>query len=426
MTLLEDLRGFVVDGNEESRNALAGKIANRLVLDKAFPKTTFMELVLTEDCNLRCSYCFVKDKNPRRMSWNVAKTAVDFLITESGRTENVHILFFGGEPLLELDLIKRVIEYANGEAPHREKKFSYSMTTNGTLLTEETCRYLRDSSVKYLVSVDGTAETHDRHRKTRGGGPSFHLIEKNFRHMKRFQPWQGTRYTIHPDSVGALMTNVRVLHDMGVNQFIIGPAMAPDVPWPKEAMETFAEQLDNLVDYYVKMQQEKRHFRLGMLELGSLPSLEEARTQSEDALLQRCRTQHEGEWGCGAGRGRLAVNTRGELYGCSRLLTANGLARDGLGRLGSLQDGFDVHARAKLIGKRESARTTCLACSLRDACTGGCPAVNFQFTGDMYRPSLLDCEFTRLYLEVQEKAQRLLVRQAAEKEEPREKVCSPV
>ena len=104
------------------------------------PRMSYMEMILTDQCNLRCSYCFEKDKNPHKMSDETAMASVDFLMEASGPTKKLTLLFFGGEPLLRFDLMQKVWEYATKRADELGKKINWNMTTNGTLVTEEKAR----------------------------------------------------------------------------------------------------------------------------------------------------------------------------------------------------------------------------------------------------------------------------------------------
>lgn len=388
----------------EERQALIQKLSNRLLNDMALPKPCFLELMLTEDCNLRCSYCFVRDKNPRRMSGEIAIRAIDFFYDACGGAKNLIVLFFGGEPLLEIERIREVVKYADALAKASGKTISYNMTTNGTLIDEDMAINLAKHKIKYLVSVDGRQEVHDCHRRTRDDKPSFHLIANNMKHMKRYQPWQGARMTVHPNYVDSLVSGVKNLYNVGFNQFIIGPAMAPDIPWDTNTMKCFEEQLDELVTLYIQMLHEKKHFRLHLLEWGEIDA---GRNNNEEIDEEDCRKPYENEWGCGAGRGRISVSAAGDLYGCSRLMTINGLSREGVGKIGNIWDGIEPIARAKLSRKNEAGRKKCLSCNMRDGCAGGCPAVNYQYTGSMYDPCPLDCQFVQMYAAAKNKAMKL-------------------
>jgi uncharacterized protein len=135
-----------------------------------------MELILTTDCNLRCSYCFERDKKPFDMSDEVAFAAVDFLIQTSRNIKDLTILLFGGEPMKRFDLIQRIVPYANQKAAEAGKTISWDMTTNGTLIDEERAKWMAEHKIKYLLSLDGAKEDHDRYRKFPDGRSSYDWI----------------------------------------------------------------------------------------------------------------------------------------------------------------------------------------------------------------------------------------------------------
>ncbi|MDR0610886.1 MAG: radical SAM protein [Planctomycetaceae bacterium] len=187
-----------------------------------------MELILTTDCNLRCSYCFERDKKPFNMSDEVAFAAVDFLIQTSRNIKELTILLFGGELMMRFDLIQRIIPYANKKAAEAGKTISWDMTTNGTLIDEERAKWMVEHKVKYLLSLDGAKEDHDRYRKFPDGRSSYELIMERLPMMKSYQPWMGTKMSVTPESTLRLRDNLYELWKNGINQFIIGYAHGLD------------------------------------------------------------------------------------------------------------------------------------------------------------------------------------------------------
>jgi sulfatase maturation enzyme AslB (radical SAM superfamily) len=185
------LLGYAGADVEAVATRVAGKVAARYS-----PPLAHCDLFVTEDCNHRCGYCFVKGKRPRRMTEAVARAAVDWLVGASGKMSWVSILFFGGEPLLEFELIRFLVGYSRERAQAAGKEARFSMTTNGTLMTEAMARYLAEERITYLLSLDGSRETHDAQRKLVGGGSSYEAAMARLPMMKRYQPWQGSRATV--------------------------------------------------------------------------------------------------------------------------------------------------------------------------------------------------------------------------------------
>jgi len=366
---------------EAAASRIAGKVAARYS-----PPIAHCDLFVTEDCNHRCEYCFVKEKRPRWLTEAVARDAVDWLIRASGKMAWVSILFFGGEPLLEFDLIRFLVGYSRERAQAAGMEARFSMTTNGTLMTEEMARYLAEQKITYLLSIDGAKETHDAHRRMWNRGTrsrfvddanrvmspnsSFEAVMARLPMMKRYQPWQGSRVTLHPTTIHRLREDVEFLYARGINQFIIGPATG--IEWTDDDLAEYERQMLLVTDLYLEKQRRKEPFRM---------TLYEKDLESRDI---------RNEWGCGAGRGRICIAVDGGLYGCAKILGVDHL-RD-THRLGDVWTGItNLAGRRDLLNTHPAARSQCAACEYAADCTGGCPAVNYEATGSLLAPAPLEC-----------------------------------
>jgi uncharacterized protein len=370
--MFEDL--FLADGRLRPGVQLAVAIARRML-----PPFSYADLFLTEACNHRCDYCFVKDKNQfRHMTPEVACQAVDFMVAASKDVKQVRFLFFGGEPLLCFEVMQAMVDYARRQEEATAKEFGFDMTTNGTLLTEERMRWLAQKGIKYLLSLDGTKEVHDRHRKMLGGGSSFDRVMELLPQMKRYQPWQGVRMTVHPDEAEHLSASVAELFRRGINQFIIGPATG--LEWPPERLAVYEEQMKRVADFYREAQARKWPFRMTLFE------------QDMDCPSGK----YKGVWGCGAGRGRVCISVTGELYGCAKILGVDALRETH--KIGDIWRGvYGLRTRCDLLNVHPSVRPQCVACEHADDCTGGCPATHYEATGSVFKPSPLDCAFVPIF-----------------------------
>lgn len=341
-------------------------------LARGLPRMSYMELILTDQCNLRCSYCFEKDKNPHNMSDETAMASVDFLMKESGAAERLTILFFGGEPLLRFDLMKRVHEYATLRATELGKTIYWDMTTNGTLMTEEKCRWLSQAGVKYLLSLDGGREDHDRYRKFANGKGSFDVVAKRLRTMKRYQPWMGAKVSVTPEASPHLHESLRELYELGINQFILG--YAHGLPWTLEDLRAYEQSMYEVCELYLEKKYNQEYFRMSLFEEG-----EPGEVEANEAF------------GCGAGRGRFCVDSYGDIYGCSKLATITGMHK-GVLPFGNVLQGFTkLENRMQFLVPEVGPREKCSQCEFREICGGGCPAVNYKATGSIYDPDDLGC-----------------------------------
>ncbi|MDR1922823.1 MAG: radical SAM protein [Planctomycetaceae bacterium] len=357
----------IVHGNMEAR--------------KMFP-LSYMELILTSDCNLRCSYCFERDKKPFNMSDEVAFAAVDFLIQTSRDIKDLTILLFGGEPMLRFDLIQRIVPYANKKAADAGKTIGWDMTTNGTLIDETRARWMAEHKVKYLLSLDGAKEDHDRYRKFPDGRSSYELIMEHLPMMKSYQPWMGTKMSVTPESTLRLRDNLYELWKNGINQFIVGYAHGLD--WNDENLLKYEQGMLNVCELYLEMKYNEKYFRITAFEEESLCDIKEV------------------PFGCGAGRGRFCVDTQGDLYGCSKMCTIMGHGK-GILPFGNVLQGFTlINNRKHCLNDSIKSRRKCQGCDYEKSCGGGCPATNYERTGSIYLQGDEECETSLIYNRINE------------------------
>jgi uncharacterized protein len=133
---------------------------------------------------------------------------MDFLMQASRNTNDVTVLLFGGEPMMRFDLIRRIVPYANKKAASVGKQINWDMTTNGTLIDEDRAQWLAENKVKYLLSMDGGKEDHDRYRKFPDGKSSYELLAKRLPMLKSYQPWMGVKMSVTPESALNLRGNL--------------------------------------------------------------------------------------------------------------------------------------------------------------------------------------------------------------------------
>jgi len=368
---------------EDHAASFAALIAKQYA-DVKLPSLTRVEMFLTHNCTLRCDYCFVNGKARfNRMSWETGKKAVDLLVDGSDTGSDVDITFFGGEPLMEFALMKQIAEYARDRAGALGKKIGFSLTSNGTIMTEEIARFTRDCGFNIMFSIDGDRGVHDRHRVYPGGrrGSWDTVVGENFRLLRSIQGWMGARVTVCPDTVGQLSSGVRTLFDMGVNQFLIGPDM--DTEWAEEEMEALSREMHKVVDFYLDTKGKGLPIRIAELE------------KSVDDL----RTAYRYAWGCDAGVTRVAVSPDGHLYPCCKFVYPFP-GMEGYG-LGHVDTGFtEIGTRMEFVDNRVDRRPKCADCDISDTCGGGCPATNLHMRGSLFTPSDFDCFNKRLYREL--------------------------
>ena len=345
--------------------------ATKQINAKLFPPITTLELIVTEDCNLKCTYCFEKDMHgSKKMSLKVAQAAIDLLFDYSQEEEELHLTYFGGEPLLNFPLIKSITEYVEKKEELSGKKVRFNMTSNGLLLNESMAKYLARHEIKVLLSIDGSKLSHDLCRVDKKGHGTFERSIKRFKILKKFQPWIGARMTVVPSNVLRLYEDVVGLHNLGINQFFI--CHVTGIEWSKEDVESFGLQMRRIAHWY----REKSSQDLRISELD----------EEDDGLSF---------FGCHAAKNSISVSTNGEISPCSKILSLNN--KQLIYKLGDVEYGLiNIPNRAELISCSK-LRSACNALQIAESFRGGCFAANYEDNGDIFQPSIQDHIFSLQY-----------------------------
>ena len=350
-------------------------------------------LVTTHECNLRCRYCFVQ-KEPRRMSLQTAKDAARFLIDNARAAGGVtpEINFFGGEPMLEFErVIRPLAEWVHGELGERCR---FSITTNGTLLTEENIRFMRRHGFGLLLSMDGAKEVQDYNRPLAGGGGSFELLRPIVPLVLAAWPAATFRMTAIPASCERSFEGALWAEAQGFRSFFITPNVFE--PWDGAAREALSAGLGRYARHYAESRAAGgRPIRFTELERAEaqLDELEEAERRGAYRSSPRCRAA--GKCGLGASRW-AAVHPDGGLYACQELTSSGG--EDSPFYIGSIYSGADNGRRRALMGSFDAlpaGSERCAHCELDRICDGGCAANNFLATGRLGEPPEVYCWWRR-------------------------------
>ncbi|SNQ60965.1 radical SAM protein [Candidatus Methanoperedens nitratireducens] len=338
---------------------------------KLFPSITALELTVTEECNLECTYCFEKDMTGRKkMSLKVAQAAIDLLFDYSQEEEDLYITYFGGEPLLNFPLIKSITEYVEKKEELSRKRVEFSMTSNGVLLNESMAEYLARHKIKVLLSIDGSKLSHNLCRVDKKGRGTFERSIKGLEILKKFQPWIGVRMTVVPNNVQRLFDDVIELHNLGINQFII--CHVTGIKWSKEDIESFGLQMRRIAHWY--REKSSQDLRISVLD------------EEDDGLSF---------FGCRAARNSISVSVDGEISPCSKILSLNNKRL--LYKLGDVEYGLiNVLNRAELISCSK-LRSACNALQIAESFRGGCFAANYEDNGNIFQPSIQDHIFSLQY-----------------------------
>ena len=345
-----------------------------------------MCLHIAHDCNLACRYCFAEEGeyHGRRalMSFETGKKALDLLIRSSGARKNLEVDFFGGEPLLNWDVVKQLVAYGRSQEEAFNKKFRFTLTTNGVLLNDEVMEFCNREMGNVVLSIDGRKEVHDHMRPFRKGAGGYDLILPKFRKFAE-QRNQDKYYVRGTFTHYNLDFSKDVLHlaDLGFKQISIEPVVAPpeeDYAIREEDIPVILEQYDILAKEMIKREKEGRGFNFFhfMIDLTGGP-----------CVYKRLS-------GCGSGTEYLAVTPWGDLYPCHQFVGEEeflmGNVDEGILR----KDISDRFGRCNVYTKPE-----CRECFARFYCSGGCAANASHFTGDILGNYSIGCELQRKRVE---------------------------
>jgi uncharacterized protein len=343
-------------------------------------------LHIAHDCNLACRYCFAEEGeyHGRRalMSFEVGKKALDFLIANSGSRKNLEVDFFGGEPLMNWQVVKDLVAYGREQEKIHNKNFRFTLTTNGVLVDDEVMEFCNREMGNVVMSIDGRKEVHDYMRPFRKGAGSYDLI------VPKFQKWAESRnqdkyYARGTFTHHNLDFSKDVLHlaDLGFKQISVEPVVAPadaDYALQPEDLPKIFEEYDNLAKEMVKRKKEGNGFNFFhfMIDLTGGP-----------CVYKRLS-------GCGSGTEYLAVTPWGDLYPCHQFVGEENFL------LGNVDEGITrPEICQEFKGCNVYAKEECKKCFARFYCSGGCAANSYNFKGNINDVYEIGCELQRKRVE---------------------------
>lgn len=345
------------------------------------PPVTAFELFVSEECNLRCDYCFIRNKRPQHMDPAIMRAAVDLLIRLSEDAGSLTVVLFGGEPLLNWPCVEETAAYTAAMAKKHNKEFLVNLTTNGTLLTPERIEFIRRAGLHVMLSVDGLPETHDRHRHFPDGSPSYAAVVRYLPLLLEYFPDLPLRITVHPDSAGQLYEGVLSLAEQGGHYFVI--CVAQGTKWTFEQGQELLRQFRTLI-----------------------PVALEGGPHGTPLNIHLIACDPFAGWGCRAGRGFLTVGANGEVGPCSTLMGIDDLRRAFI--LGNVRGGaLDLWRWRAFLGLNRHRLNACPACDFGRWCWGGCIPSNYWVTGHMLRPAPCECFSARIMFAARDVFRRL-------------------
>ena len=344
-------------------------------------------LNVAHDCNLRCKYCFASTGSfcgtRTMMSFEIAKKAIDLLISLSESRHNLEVDFFGGEPLMNFEVVKQTVEYARSIEKQYNKNFRFTITTNGVLLDKEKQDYINKEMHNCVLSIDGRKDVNDTLRKTVSGDgcydiiiPKYQEFVKNRGDKEYYVRGTYTKFNLDFDK------DVTHLFDIGFDQISVEPVTGPDddeFAINESHLPQIEESYTRLMDRMIANKRSKTrdfNFFHFMLDLEQGP-----------CAIKRLR-------GCGAGNEYLAVTPDGDIYPCHQFVGNESFL------IGTVETGIqNTELNNKFANANIYSKTTCANCWAKFYCSGGCNANNYNMNNDILQPHDLSCKLEKLRLE---------------------------
>ncbi len=358
---------------------------------KGAPPIKSMCLHISHDCNLRCKYCFAATgdfgKGRKLMPVETGKKAIDFLIEHSGNRHNLELDFFGGEPLMNWNTVKEIIAYARSREEKYNKKFRFTVTTNGMLLDDESIDFINDEMSNVVLSMDGRKCVNDEMRVTAGGKGSYDVFVPKFQRLvKKRKDGKYKEYyargTFTNRNLDFTNDVYHIADDLGFDQLSVEPVIAD----PSEPYALTEKDLPKIYEEYEKLAIEmiRRKKEVGncfnffhfMIDLDQGP-----------CAIKRLR-------GCGCGNEYVSVTPDGDIYPCHQFVGHDEW------KMGNLNDEtLDLNMKDKFACSNIYTKDGCKDCWCKFYCSGGCNANNFSFNKDINKPVKLSCDIERKRVE---------------------------
>lgn len=374
--LAEDKQLFTKDEYE----GYIDRFKNRQTVVKA------LCLHIAHDCNLACRYCFAEEGeyHGRRelMSYEVGKAALDFLIANSGNRRNLEVDFFGGEPLMNFQVVKDLVAYGREQEKLHDKNFRFTLTTNGVLLNDDIMEFANREMANVVLSIDGRKAVHDFMRPFRKGAGSYDLIVPKF--QKFAESRNQTNYYVRGTFTHHnLDFSEDVLHlaDLGFKQISVEPVVARETEEyaiQEADLPQLFEEYDKLAKEMIARHKEGKDFNFFhfMIDLEGGP-----------CVAKRLS-------GCGSGTEYLAVTPWGDLYPCHQFVG------DEKFYMGNVYEGVkNTELREEFRGCNVYAKEKCRDCFAKFYCSGGCAANSYHFHGDINNAYDIGCQLQKKRIE---------------------------
>lgn len=379
----EEIENLIKEGKLFSKDIYEGK---NLDLKKRDSVVKALCLHIAHTCNLNCEYCFAGQGKyhgeDALMSFEVGKQALDFLVKNSGTRKNLEVDFFGGEPLVNFEVVKQLVKYARSIEKENNKHFRFTLTTNGVLLNDDVIDFLNEEMDNVVLSLDGRKEINDAKRKNINGDGSYDIIVPKFKKFvqKRGNKEYYMRGTFTRNNLD-FTNDIFHMADLGFTELSMEPVVSSeetDYSLREEDLDKIYEQYEILAKEIIKRKKEGNPFTFYhyMIDLSGGPCIYKRIT------------------GCGSGTEYLAVTPNGDFYPCHQFVG------DKKFLMGNVKDGItNKELRDEFKMCNVYSRKECKDCWAKLYCSGGCSANSYHTTGSINNIYDFGCKLFRKRIE---------------------------
>lgn len=334
-------------------------------------------LLVTQKCNLQCRYCYIGKKS-LSMPLSVASRIIDFIFRRTPKEENIHIGFFGGEPLLAFKAIQNITDIIENHSDYDKERVDLSIVTNGTIFSEEITRFINDHDISLGISCDGPPEIHDLSRCYSDGIGSSHIVAHTIAQASATLNNVMVNAVYHPQTLRALPQTVDYLYSLGVRQIHLNPDIKAS--WSPEYIELLPEVYTAVADYAVKSYTHQKPLFISFID-------------SKIAVI--LRGGYHSKERCQMGRAEMSFTPDGSIYPCERLVGDGSES----GRIGHIDHGLMPGKMACRTAPKETGKTECDDCGLNPYCMHWCGCSNFFATGYYDRVNPFICASEKAAIE---------------------------
>lgn len=332
-------------------------------------------LFVTQECNLRCSYCYI-EKHPKVMSLNIAEKAIDFLFIKSLLVqEPINIGFFGGEPLLEVDRIQDMIQLIKDHKFYDPDRIHLSLVSNGTIFNDEIADFLTKNNISFGISCDGPSHIQDKFRVYKNGAGSSKIVEANIKKALNSLNSLIVNSVYHPLTFMHLPSTVKYIADQGIKQIYLTADYSAN--WEAKDIPILEDIYKQVGDIYMGMYREGNPKYINLIDNKISIMLKQGYSE-----MDKCRM----------GEAEFAISPEGNIFPCERL-AGNG---NNDHCIGNVTTGLKKNANPCFFEGDVEINDECLDCGIKDYCMNWCGCSNFMGTGFYNKMSAFQCRSEQL------------------------------